>query len=149
MQVYFTVKDHWSPPHNNTKNSVHLEILRPRIFCYKKKTNIKHPNFPLLTFELESICKYIQIPLKSVERLRWLMPVFSGPCCWCLCLSLSPAQATALVPFVAGAASQGHSWHRYVLSFKLDTDFLNYSTAQLWHLLSYWFPGSEFHGFQL
>lgn len=54
--MYFTAKYHWSPPHN-MKNAVHLEIFRLRIFCYKKETNIKHPNFPLLTFELESICK--------------------------------------------------------------------------------------------
>lgn len=56
MQVYFITKT--VDLHITTqKNAVHLEIFRLKIFCYKKETNIKHPDFPLLTFELESICK--------------------------------------------------------------------------------------------
>lgn len=103
MQVYFTAKDHWSPPHNNMKNGVHLEIFRLRIFCYKKETNIKHPNFPLLTFELESICKGLDPNPTEVSGKTLLAHV-------CLFLTLLlvslpltfSSTGNSVVPFIAG-----------------------------------------------
>lgn len=56
--MHFTEKGCWSPSHSNKKSTVCLEIFSLRIFNKKiKLKNIKHPNFPLLTFEIDSICK--------------------------------------------------------------------------------------------
>lgn len=82
------MKGCWSL-YSNNKSTVCLAVFSSRTLKQNKakskiaEDNIKHLNFLLLTLRQKLLVRDpIQNPLKSVERLCWLMSVFSWPWSW-------------------------------------------------------------------